>query len=91
MGCGGRSPQYKRAKTVSKPSVACDHFIREETSSKDELKAHYNYCGTGYKCHLKVNGTSSMLYHVGNCQKYKNLNRGETRILSEGGQIYINT
>jgi hypothetical protein len=73
MGRGGRPPSYKRAKTVSKPSAAWEHFTRDETSSQDEPMAHCNYCGTGYKCHPKVNGTSSMLYHVGNCAQYKSL------------------
>ena len=74
IGCGsrgGRPPQSKRAKTISKPFVAWDHFTRDETSFQDESMTHCNYCGTGYKCHPKINGTSSMLYHVGNCQKYK--------------------
>jgi hypothetical protein len=73
IGRGGRPPSYKRAKTVSKPSAAWEHFTRDETSSQDEPMAHCNYCGTGYKCHPKVNGTSSMLYHVGNCAQYKSL------------------
>jgi hypothetical protein len=71
MGRGGCPPSYKRAKSVSKPSAAWEHFTRDETSSQDEPMAHCNYCGTGYKCHPKVNGTSSMLYHVGNCAQYK--------------------
>jgi hypothetical protein len=61
-GRGGRPPSYKRPKTISKPSAAWEHFTRDETSSQDEAMAHCNYCGTGYKCHPKVNGTSSMLY-----------------------------
>jgi hypothetical protein len=76
MGCGGRGgrpPSHKRAKSVSKPSAAWEHFTRDETSSQDEPMAHCNYCGTGYKCHPKLNGTSSMLYHVGNCAQYKSL------------------
>jgi hypothetical protein len=73
MGRGGRPPSYKRAKTVSKPSAAWEHFTRDETSSQDEPMAYCNYCGIRYKCHPKVNGTSSMLYHVGNCAQYKSL------------------
>jgi hypothetical protein len=73
MGRGGCPPSYKRAKTVSKPSAAWEHFTRDEPSSQDEPMTHCNYCGTGYKCHPKVNGTSSMLYHVGNCAQYKSL------------------
>jgi hypothetical protein len=56
---------------VSKPSTAWEHFTRDETSSQDDPVAHCNYCGTAYKCHPKINGTSSMLYHVTSCPKYK--------------------
>ena len=79
-GSGGRPPSYKRAKTVSKPSAAWEHFTRDETSSQDEPMAHCNYCGTGYKCHPKINGTSSMLYHVGNCAQYKSLKARQDKI-----------
>ena len=35
--------------------------------------AYCNYCGIDYKCHPKLNGTSSMLCHVNACLKYKSL------------------
>jgi hypothetical protein len=35
--------------------------------------ARCNYYGIDYKCHPKLNGTSSMLYHVNACPKYKSL------------------
>jgi hypothetical protein len=86
MGRGGRPPSYKRAKTVTKPSAAWEHFTRDETSSQDEPMAHCNYCGTGYKCHPKLNGTSSMLYHVGNCAQYKSLKARQDKSQT---QIYL--
>jgi hypothetical protein len=73
-GCGshgGRPPQSKKAKNIYKPSSAWEHFTRDETSSQDETITHCNYCWTGYKCHPKINGTFSMLYHVNVCKKYK--------------------
>jgi hypothetical protein len=45
--------------------------------------AHCNYCGTPYKCHPKINGTSSMLYHVNSCQKYKSLKSKQDRSQSK--------
>jgi hypothetical protein len=56
---------------VSKPSSAWEHFTRDETSSQDDPLAHFNYYGIAYKCYLKINGTSSILYFVTSCPKYK--------------------
>ncbi|XP_059453467.1 zinc finger BED domain-containing protein RICESLEEPER 2-like [Corylus avellana] len=68
---GGRPPQPRKPKNMSKPSAAWEHFTRDESSSQDDPMAHCNYCGSAYKCHPKINGISSMLYHVNNCPKYK--------------------
>lgn len=80
---GGRPPQSKKPKNVAKPSAAWDHFTRDESSSLVEPMAHCNYCGAGYNCHPKYNGTSSLLYHVRTCAKYRSINakqyKGQTK------------
>jgi hypothetical protein len=80
---GGRPPRSKKPKNVAKPSAAWDHFTRDESSSPDEPMAHCNYCGAGYNCHPKYNGTSSLLYHVRTCAKYRSIkakqDKGQTK------------
>jgi hypothetical protein len=70
---GGRPSLPRKKRNVSNKSTAWDHFTRDKSTPDDDPVAHCNYCGTPYKCHLKINGTSSMLYHVNSCQKYKSL------------------
>jgi hypothetical protein len=70
-GRGGRPPQLRKPKNMFKPSSAWEHFTRDETSSQDDPMSHCNYCRTAYKCYPKINETSSMLYHVTSCPKYK--------------------
>ena len=43
---GGCPPQSTKARNISKPSSAWEHFTRNETSSQDEPMTHCNYCGT---------------------------------------------
>jgi hypothetical protein len=73
-GCGGRPLLPRKKRNVSNKSVAWDHFTRDKSTPDDDPMAHCNYCGTLYKCHPKINGTSFMLYHVNSSQKYKSLN-----------------
>jgi hypothetical protein len=64
-------------------STAWDHFTRDKNTLDNDLVAHCNYYGASYKCHPKNNGTSSMLYHVSSCQKYKSLKAKQDRSQSK--------
>jgi hypothetical protein len=83
LGHGGRPPLPRKKINVSNKSAAWDHFTRDKNTPDDDLVAHCNYCGTPYKCHPKINGTSSMLYHVNSCQKYKSLKSKQDRSQSK--------
>jgi hypothetical protein len=72
-----------KKRNVSNKSAACDHFTKDKNTPDDDPVAHCNYCGTPYKCHPKINGTSSMLYHVNSCQKYKSLKSKHDRSQSK--------
>jgi hypothetical protein len=87
-GCGGvgRLPlprKKKKKRNVSNKSAAWDHFTRDKSIHDYDPIAYCNYCGTPYKCHPKNNGTSSMLYHVNSCQKYKSLKSKQDRSQSK--------
>jgi hypothetical protein len=73
LGRGGRLPLPRKKRNVSNKSATWDHFTRDKSTPNDDPVAHCNYCGTPYKCHPKINCTSSMLYHVNSCQKCKSL------------------
>jgi hypothetical protein len=82
-GRGGRPPLPRKKRNVLNKSAAWDHFTRDKSTSDDDPVAHCNYCGTAYKCHPKINGTLSMLYHVNSCQKYKSLKAKQDRSQSK--------
>jgi hypothetical protein len=83
LGRGGQPPLPRKKRNVSNKSATWDHFTRDKITHDDDLVAHYNFCGTPYKCHPKINGTSSMLYHVNSCQKYKSLKSKQDRFQSK--------
>jgi hypothetical protein len=86
LGRGGRSPlprKKKKKRNLSNKSAAWDNFTRDKSIHDDDPVAHCNYWGTPYKCHPKINGTSSMLYHVNSCQKYKSLKSKQDRSQSK--------
>jgi hypothetical protein len=72
MGRRGRPPQSKRAKTVSKLSVAWNHFTRDENSFQDEPMTHCNYCGLVTSVTLKLMGPPSC-FTMSVIAKHKNL------------------
>jgi hypothetical protein len=72
-----------KKRNVTNKSATWDHFTRDKSTHDDDPIAHCNYCGTPYKCHPKNNGTSSMLYHVNSCQKYKSLKAKQDRSQSK--------
>jgi hypothetical protein len=78
-GGGGQPPLPRKKRNVTNKSAAWDHFTRDKSTPDNDLVAHCNYCGASYKCHPKNNGTSSMLYHVTACQKYKSLQAKQDR------------
>jgi hypothetical protein len=90
-GRGERPPLPRKKRNVSNKSAAWDHFTRDKSTPDDDPVAHCNYCGTSYKCHPKINGTSSMLYHVNSCQKYKSLkskqDRSQSKFTFGAGQV----
>lgn len=82
-GRGGRPPLPRKKRNVSNKSAAWDYFTRDKSIPDDDPVAHCDYCGTPYKCHPKINGTPSMLYHVNSCQKYKSLKSKQDRSQSK--------
>jgi hypothetical protein len=77
---GGEQPPLPRKKrNVTNKSATWDHFIKDKSTHDNDYAAHCNYCGASYKCYPKNNGTSSMLYHVTACQKYKSLQAKQDR------------
>jgi hypothetical protein len=82
-GRGGRPPLPRKKRNVSNKFAEWGHFTRDKSTIDDDPVAHCNYCGTPYKCHPKINGTSSMLYHVNSCQKYKSLKSKQDRSQSK--------
>ena len=78
-GGGGQPPLSRKRRNATNKSAAQDHFTRDKSTPDNDLVAHCNYCAASYKCHPKNNGTSSMLYHVTACQKYKSLQAKQDR------------
>jgi hypothetical protein len=70
-GGDGQPPLPRKRRNVTNKSAAWDHFTRDKSIPDNDPVAYCNYCGASYKCHPKNNSTSSMLYHVTACQKYK--------------------
>jgi hypothetical protein len=70
-------------KNILNKSAAWDHFTRDKSTLDNDHVRHCNYCGTPYKCHPKINGTSSILYHANSCQKYKSLKSKQDRSQSK--------
>ncbi|XP_059429180.1 zinc finger BED domain-containing protein RICESLEEPER 3-like [Corylus avellana] len=74
---GGRPPIPGKKRLRVKRSSVWDHFTKDKSSSEEFSTANCNYCGRQYKCHPTRNGTSNILYHFRNCEKYKSLKARE--------------
>ncbi len=56
------------------PSTACDHFVKIDGGDPEDPKAECIHCQAKVKCHVKRNGTSSLICHKNSCPMLKALN-----------------